>query len=60
MPTGSRYPSEEDIRCRLHQTLSHWDTLPVVPVRVFTCVGLEHRVFRFLELKERDLDFLAL
>src|SRR5215471_12853676 len=46
-------PSEENIRRRLHQTLSHNDALPVMFIRALPSIGFEDRVHRFFELEKQ-------
>src|SRR3974377_264056 len=54
---ASGNPPEENVRRRLHQTLSHHDALPMMAVRAFPSVRLKHRVRRLLELQEQRLVF---
>jgi hypothetical protein len=52
---GSGSPPEENVGCRLHQTLPHHDALPVMRVRAFPGIRLKHRCHRFFKLEKQRI-----
>src|SRR5262249_5538270 len=54
-PIGSGGPPEENVRCWLHQALSHHDALSVVGVRASSGVRFDYRLHGFLELQKQRI-----
>src|SRR5215510_15428290 len=48
-----RYPAQENIRCRLHQALSHHNALTMMAVFALARVRFKYGLDCFLELKKK-------